>query len=117
MEIRFFQVVVPLVALLFMANQGLRYRRGRLNLGEALFSGLLWIGVALLAVFPDEISNFVAALFGFKSNTNAVLFLGLGILFYFQYRIYRLQVAQRRAITELNRQLALDRYEKAQGPS
>lgn len=110
MEIRLFQWLVPLVALLFFTNQILRYRKGRLNLGEAVFGGLLWLNVAILAVFPDEISGFIASLFGIKSNTNAVLFFGMGALFYFQYRLYRIQVEQRRALTELNRQLAIRQF-------
>ena len=107
MEIRLFQWLIPLISLLFIVNQMLRYRKGRLNMGEAVFSALVWVGIALLAVFPDKLSKWVAHLFGIKSNTNAVLFFGIGVLFYIQYQMYRLIVKQRRAISELNRQLAL----------
>ncbi|WP_367389470.1 DUF2304 family protein [Lewinella sp. LCG006] len=111
-EIRLFQWLVPLVISLFILNQFLRYRRGRINLGEAVFAVLLWLSVALLAVFPDEISSFIARLFGIKSNTNAVLFLGLGCLFYFQYRLYQLQVKQRRDLTQLSRKIALLKFKE-----
>lgn len=111
-HIRLFQWLIPFVAVLFVLNQFLRYTRGRLNLGELIFGVTLWLSIAVLAVFPDQISTFIANLFGIKSNTNAVLFFGLGALFYFQYRIYRIQVSQRREITKLTRIIALQNEEK-----
>jgi len=111
-NIRLFQWLVPLLVTLFIANQFLRYTRGRLNLGELIFGLFVWSSIGLLALFPDQISNFIAALFGIKSNTNAVLFFGLGMLFYFQYRLYRIQVNHRREITKLTRIIALQNQQK-----
>ena len=107
MEIRIFQWLVPILAFLFVLSQLLRYYRGRIDLRETVSGILLWIGVSALAIFPDAISNTIAQLLGFKSNTNAVLFFAVGILFYFQYRLYRIQVQQRRQLTQLTRELAL----------
>jgi hypothetical protein len=112
MEIRLFQWLIPLIAFLFIVNQFLRYRKGRLNMGEATFGAAIWLAIALLAVFPDRISKIIANLFGIESNTNAVLFFGLGVLFYIQYQMYRIIVRQRRAISELNRQLAIRNFEQ-----
>ena len=112
MDFRLFQWLVPAVAILFMLNQFLRYRRGRINLGEAIFVSAIWLSVSLLALFPDTISNYIADLLGIKSNTNAILFVGLGCLFYFQYRLYRIQVQQRRDITALSRKIALREYQE-----
>lgn len=112
MEFRLFQWLIPAVAAAFVINQFLRYRKGRLNMGEAVFSSLLWGAIAVLAIFPDKISNSIADLFGIKSNTNAVLFFGIGVLFYIQYQMYRIIIKQRRAISALNRQLALDRFQQ-----
>lgn len=114
MEFRIFQWLTPLVALVYSYSQLLRYRKGRSSLGETLLSIIALASVALLAVFPDEVSDFIANLFGIKSNTNAVLFMGLGLLFYFQFRLYRTQVKQRRIITELVSILAINEYEKEQ---
>ena len=111
-NIRLFQWLIPFVAILFILNQFLRYTRGRLNFGELIFGVVLWLSIAILALFPDQISNFIAHLFGIKSNTNAVLFFGMGALFYFQYRIYRIQVSHRREITKLTRMIALQNHKK-----
>ncbi|RME91863.1 MAG: DUF2304 domain-containing protein [Bacteroidetes bacterium] len=112
MEIRLFQWLIPLISLLFIMNQLLRYRKGRLNMGEALFGAAVWLAIAMLAIFPDRISKMIAHLFGIESNTNAVMFFGLGVLFYMQYQMYRIIVRQRRAISELNRQLAIRDFEQ-----
>lgn len=110
MEIRIFQWLVPALSFLFLMSHVLRYYRGRIDLRETVSGILLWLGVAALAVFPDAISNAIAATLGFKSNTNAILFLAVGLLFYFQYRLYRIQVQQRRELTQLTRKLALLEY-------
>ncbi len=107
MEVRLFQWIAPILVLLILTNNVLRYYRGRTDLRETILSGALWIGIALLAIFPDEISNFIAEILGFKSNTNAVLFLGLGLVFFIQYRLYRLQVKNREDLTKLTRSVAL----------
>jgi hypothetical protein len=112
MEFRIFQWLVPLLAFVYSYSQLFRYRKGRSSLGETLLSIIALGSVGLLAIFPDEISDFIAQLFGIKSNTNAVLFAGLGFLFYFQFHLYRTQVKQRRTITELVRILAINEYEK-----
>lgn len=112
MEIRIFQWLVPALAVLFLMNHLLRYYRGRVDLRETVSGILLWLGVAALAIFPDVISNAIASALGFKSNTNAVLFLAIGLLFYFQYRLYRIQVQQRRDLTKLTRALALKDFKK-----
>jgi hypothetical protein len=111
MEIRLFQWLVPVLVALFLMSHFLRYYRGRIDLQETILGAVLWIGIALVAIFPDKISNFLAAILGFKSNTNAILFLGLGVLFYFQYRLYRIQVRQRRELTRLTRAIALKEFE------
>lgn len=112
MDFRLFQWLVPIIAGLFLFNQLLRYRRGRINLGEAIFVSGIWVGVSILALFPDQISNYIASLLGIKSNTNAILFVGLGCLFYFQYRLYRIQVQQRRDLTTLSRKIAMNEYQE-----
>lgn len=112
MDFRLFQWLIPAIAILFLINQLLRYRRGRISLGEALFVSTLWLIVSILAIFPDTIAGYLAQVLGIKSNTNAIFFIGMGCLFYFQYRLYRIQVQQRRTITALTRKIALDGYDQ-----
>ena len=57
MEIRLFQWLVPLVVFVFLLSNLLRYYRGRIDLRETIFVSILWIGIALIAIFPDFTSN------------------------------------------------------------
>lgn len=108
MEIRIFQVVVPLLALLFGAGLIARYRKGKLTGGELIFSVLFWLSVAVFALFPDAISTFVADLFGIKSNVNAIIFLAIGLQFYLGFLLYKELKKTRRQLTELTRKIALN---------
>lgn len=112
MHIRLFQLLVPLLAGILVWSIVSRYRSGKLTTKEAIASSLFWSGVGVFAVFPDVISNFVAELFGFKSNVNAVIFLSLGIILFMLFRLYGIIREQRKAITELTRKLAIREFEK-----
>jgi len=52
MEIRFFQIIVPLLSLIFVVGLTTRYRKGRINLREYLFSLVFWLGLAVFSLFP-----------------------------------------------------------------
>lgn len=108
MEIRIFQIVVPLTALFFGVGLIVRYRKGNLTVGELFFSLAFWISVLIFALFPDPISNFVAKLFGIESNVNAIIFLALGLQFYLHFVFYGELKKTRRQLTELTRKIALD---------
>lgn len=112
MEIRIFQIVVPLLSLLFAVGLTTRYRKDRINLREYLISLTFWTGLAVFSIFPDEISTFVADIFGIASNVNAVIFLGMGIMIYLIFMLYGEVRENRRQITELVRKIALRDAEK-----
>lgn len=112
MEIRFFQIIVPLLSLIFVVGLTTRYRKGRINLREYLFSLVFWLGLAVFSLFPDRISTFVARVFGIASNVNAVIFLGMGIMIYIIFMLYGEVRENRRQVTELARKIALRDAEK-----
>ena len=107
MSLRIFQIVVPIIALVFLAGIWTRYRRERIGPKAFVLSALFWIGVAVFCLFPDPISGFLADLTGIKSNVNAVIFLGLGVLSYLVFLLLGEVRENRRQITELTRKIAL----------
>ncbi|MEM9920830.1 MAG: DUF2304 domain-containing protein [Bacteroidota bacterium] len=111
MEIRVFQIVVPLIALLFVISFITRYLKAKASIRETVFSIVFWLGIGIFAIIPDLISNFIASLFGIKSNINAIIFLSLGVLTYTQFRMYNLIKDQQLKLTELTRQLAIKEFE------
>lgn len=112
MEIRIFQIIVPLIALAFVMNSILRYSSSRITLRELLLSLFLWLSVATFSIIPDVISNFIASLFGIKSNINAVIFFSIGFLLYMQLRMYSVLKQQEKQLTQITRRLAIKEFEK-----
>lgn len=112
MEIRYFQIIVPIISMLFILRQFLAYRKNILNVYETLIITIFWIGVSCLALFPDFFSDIIANIFGIKDNINALIFFALGLLFYFQLQMYKIIKKQDQLLTELTRKIALDNHKK-----
>ncbi len=108
MEIRYFQIIIPLVAIYFICKQYLDYTKTKSGVNESLLIVIFWVGMACLALFPDFISDLIARVFGIKSNTNALIFFSLGLLFYFQLKLYKKLRKQDELLTEIARKIALD---------
>ena len=114
MEIRYFQIIIPIVCCWFIYFQYKRYSQNKSGLSEIIITVLFWIGVVFLSLFPDIISKFIASLFGIKDNINALIFFALGLLFYFQLQMYKVIKRQDEMLTELTRKIALERKKNTQ---
>jgi len=111
-ELRYFQIIVPLFALLLVLRQIAEYRKSNSSVYETILICLFWIGIGVFALFPDFFSELIAKLFGIKSNINAIIFLALGVLFYFQFLLYKILKRQDGYLTELTRSVALKEESK-----
>ncbi len=112
MEIRYFQIIIPLFSLFLILRQLLVYRKSESNKFETMLISLFWGGILIFSLFPDFFSNLIAKIFGIKSNINAVIFFALGLLFYFQLQLYKMIKKQDDVLTEIARKIALDNAEK-----
>lgn len=107
MEIRLFQIIVPLLAVFFMVGLIVRFRKSKITVYEMTIGNGFWLTVLLVALFPDFFSNYVARFFGIKSNVNAIIFFCIGLLFFIQFKMYFIIRKQEKDLTELTRRLAL----------
>jgi len=107
-----YQWLVPLVALVYMTRVILQYRRRRRLFTSTFFWIVFWIAISALAIVPNQISQGIANLLGFKSNVNAIIFVALGflfsIVFYLSAAVERLE----RQMTDLIRKIALENATK-----
>ena len=108
MEIRYFQIIIPIFSMIFIIRQFIAYKKNILNIYETLTITLFWIAITCLALFPDFFADIIANIFGIKDNINALIFFALGLLFYFQLQMYKIIKKQDQLITELTRKIALD---------
>lgn len=112
MQFEIYQLIVPLVGVVFIMNLLRRFGSSKAGWQETLVGVMFWIGVALVAIFPDHISNFIARIFGIKSNINAIIFLCLGLIFFMQYKLFFMIKQQEAALTRLVRKITLDAADK-----
>jgi len=107
MELRYFQIIVPILSLLLIWRQWMTYRKAKSSIYETVLISIFWLTVMVFAFFPDFISEGIAKLFGIKDNVNAIIFFALGLLFYFQFQLYKILKRQDEYLTELTRKIAL----------
>ena len=84
-----YQIIVPLLCLLFILKAFSLFFRGRKTIRELLSWCVVWGSIAVIALFP-ELTNILAQKLGIKSNINAILFISVGVLF---YALFRLMIA------------------------
>ncbi len=104
----FYQWLVPLIAIFYMARIIRQYIRQKRLVGSMLIWLLFWMIVSLLALLPDFVSINIADFLGFKSNINAVIFVALGFLLIFMFYLTATVEKLERQITEIVRKLALE---------
>lgn len=112
MQLEIYQVIVPLVSIVFIITLLQRFWAGKVGWQESMVGIIFWVAVIFFAFFPDFISEKIAGIFGIKSNINAVIFLCLGLIFFFQYKLFLLIKQQQSALTALTRKLALEDHPK-----
>ena len=109
---RLFQIVVILIAVVFAIVWVRNFRSAKIRMFELLVGLFFAVLISLLAIFPDAISNNFAKLLGIKSNINAVMFGGIILSLWLNFRLWMLIRFQDRRITELNSKVAIQGFEK-----
>lgn len=107
MDIRIFQVLTSFIAILFIVNMTNNFRQSKIDYLELLLGVLFSLTLLLFAIFPDIISITIAKILGIESNINAVIFLSIIFLFFFQLKIFLKLKRQEKILTILTRQFAL----------
>ncbi|MFK5982017.1 MAG: DUF2304 domain-containing protein [Flavobacteriaceae bacterium] len=112
MNIRTFQIIVPAIAIIYLFWQ-IRNIYNYKTKWKAIWPGIiLAITISFLAIFPDQITNWLAKTLDFKSNINAIIFVLLGVLFVAVIILYDLYKKQQKNITKLTIELSILMSEK-----
>jgi hypothetical protein len=108
MQFEVYQIIVPIIAIVIIATIYIRFIQGKTSWQELLAGSVFWLAVAIFSIFPDFFSNMIARFFGIKSNINAIIFFCLGLIFFFQYKLFFMFKKQEEAITKLARDKAIE---------
>jgi hypothetical protein len=107
----FIQVVAVLFALFAFSRVLLRLKEKKLSILEFLFWTCIWLGLILVALFPEKLSDLAKSL-GIQSGTGLAVYLGVVLSFYLIFRLYVKLDTIEQQITILNRALAIKAAER-----
>lgn len=111
MSVKAYQVIMVIVCLYYLYGIIKKYRKVKVNLIETILGLGFWFFLLSISIFPDYIGSRMGRLLGFESNTNAVIFILLGLSLFILYRLYQHIRMLRQNITALTRRLALLEHE------
>lgn len=114
MDFRFeiYQWLVPLISIFFISRTIIQHRNGGRTLRGMFIWITFWLLLAVFAFIPNAASLKMAQILGIKDNVNAIIFIGLGILFFLVFSLTSTVDRLERQITDLVREMAKDRPKK-----
>jgi hypothetical protein len=107
-KLEIYQWLVPLVSIFFIGRTLLQYRLKRRTFRGLVIWGVFWLSLSIFALIPNEISKKLANMLGIKDNVNAIIFIGLGLLFFLIFSLSSTVDRLERQITDLVREIAKD---------
>jgi hypothetical protein len=108
MKFEIYQIVVPFISITGIALTVKKYIRGNNTLFETLLWSSLWLFIALVALFPNKTTLLLARFTGIKDHINAIIFMGLAISFFLNFRLFNSLKKMNSQLTEISRRIALN---------
>ena len=105
------------VAVLLLASLAVRYRRGRISLRKAMVWAAPWVFLAVVMLSPS-LADAVAMRLGLEdaNGIDLVVYLGVGVAFFFLHRISLRIDRLEQSITRLARHQALGEASEGDPP-
>jgi len=103
-----YQIIGSIIGLIAIILAILRFREGKITIGMLSLWILIWTGVIYVSLNPEVTSAF-AAVAGIGRGLDVVLILGLFGCYYLIFKVYTMIESMEKEITELVRELALQR--------
>lgn len=111
-QLEIYQWLVPLVSVFFIVRTLLQYRADQRTLRGLIIWVTFWLSLAIFAFVPNEVSQKLARVLGIKDNVNAIIFIGLGILFFLVFSLTSTVDRLQRQVTDLVREIAKENAQK-----
>lgn len=105
---KIYQFIVPIVGVIGILYTLRQFRNGINTFFESMLWILLWLFISLVAIFPDAITFFISKVIGIKDHINGIIFIGLAISFFLNFKLFNNLKKQNKIITELVRKIAID---------
>lgn len=109
MKFEIYQLVVPVVSIVGIIFTIRQFKSGINTLFESFLWSILWLFVSLVAVFPDATTVYLSKTIGIKDHINGIIFIGLAISFFLNFKLFNSFKKQNKIITDLVRKIAIDK--------
>jgi hypothetical protein len=103
-----YQIIGSIIGLIAIILAILRFREGKMTIGMLSLWILIWIGVIYVSLDPGA-TNLFASFAGIGRGLDVVLILGLFGCYYLVFKIYTMIESMEKEITDLVREIALQR--------
>jgi hypothetical protein len=113
MNFETYQLIVPLISFAGIIWTIIQYRRGNNTLFETALWCSLWVFISVVAIIPNKTTLFLSRTIGIKDHINAIIFIGLAISFFLNFRLFNSMKKMNRQITELSRKMAISNAGKS----
>jgi len=100
--------LTPLFCLLMIARAMSLFWKRKQSWRELIFWLFLWVGIALVAMFPSVL-DLLPPFVGIKSGVNVLVFFGFVVLFYGFFRLFVKVEELEEKIVKMNRERAIER--------
>lgn len=111
MNLALYQIIIVLVALIFIFKAFSHYFRKEQTIREVIAVTIFWVVVLSITVFPEFYSK-ISEILGFKDYINAIVIVSLIIAFYAIFKLFVSNDKSEKQLTELVRKIALEEAEK-----
>lgn len=107
------QIILALVALVFLANGTVKFfRKEKTQTLFKFFSNvIIWSGVIVFSLFP-KLTHALSEKLGFGESLNTLIFIGFFIVFIILFKIINIIERTERSISEIVRKEALGKLNK-----
>lgn len=112
MELRIFQIVIPVIFVAYVIKQVIAIRKSKRNAVDVLVPILILLGLTLVALFPDATTKRLSRLMGVEDNVNGLLIFLVGILLLLVNNLYEKMRAQQDLINKLAIHIGVNEYEE-----
>ncbi len=112
MNIALYQIIVFVLTILTQFLIIRRFILGKFNVPELVVSSAVLLLLFIATMFPDSFSNKLADLLGIKDNINAVMFGGILLSLWLNFRLWMLLRVQDKKMARIIRLLSLRNYDQ-----
>jgi len=111
LKLEIYQWLAPLIGLYFIYRTISQYIKKKRTIVAAVVWILFWVSIITLAIIPNQVTNKIASILGFKSNVTAIIFVAIGLLFLFIFYLSSAIEKLENQLTELVRKIAIDEHD------